>query len=720
MLFDHLLFLADSEPSGLAAFGTSVLLWARVALGIGLVIFVHELGHFVAAKTFGVKCEKFYVGFDPPIKIGPIKLPSSLGRFQYGETEYGIGIIPLGGYVKMLGQDDDPRRFREESARARGEQLEPDDEDAFEDTEVQAEEPGFEGELDPRSFPAKPVWQRMVIMSAGVFMNLITGALFAMIAYFYGVPYTPAMVGGPSPGGPAWQAGIQPGGQIVAVDGVDEDQMHFREMASAIIHAGLEEPDRAVPVRVSYDDVETEFNLKTMPYPGQKSRPMIGILSPSTLKLSSRTDPVPSSVAADVLTEEHQGATITSYNGIEVDGEATLPATAFLNYLYSNPDKPIELTLEKVDPETQDVSTFQVTLPVQPSQSIGIQLAVGEVTALISGGPAEAAGLKVDDVIESVEGLETLDAKGFLLHLARREPLAMSVRRGNETVSLSITPNDAAQTLVPESELGEQAAFNAFGFAFAVRDVIGSFDKRCLVEGDPLESGDELKEIKLLPSNELPDEFEESPLDDTVEELTEGWKFEQKQNGSRLLRRLQYFPEGTRFKLLAKRAGSGVIKESILEVKTDASRPQFQRGLVLAPLERVQTASSLSEASALGIRESGRRFTEVLRFLRMAVTGRVSTEHVGGPIRIFQVAGSEAEQGISKQLLFLTLLSMNLAILNFLPIPVLDGGHMMFLMYEMAMGRRVNEEIEMRLTLVGGIMLLGLMVFVVFNDILNF
>ncbi len=107
--------LAATDDGGmLTSLATNIVLWGRVALGIGLVIFVHELGHFVAAKTFGVKCEKFYVGFDVPIRIGPIKFPRTLGKFRYGETEYGIGVIPLGGYVKMLGQDDDPRKAEEE------------------------------------------------------------------------------------------------------------------------------------------------------------------------------------------------------------------------------------------------------------------------------------------------------------------------------------------------------------------------------------------------------------------------------------------------------------------------------------------------------------------------------------------------------------------------------------------------------------------------------
>ena len=80
-----------------------------MALALGLVIFVHELGHFAVAKMCGVKCEKFYLGFD----IGGLKLC----KVQWGETEYGIGILPLGGYVKMLGQEDNPSNEAVENDR---------------------------------------------------------------------------------------------------------------------------------------------------------------------------------------------------------------------------------------------------------------------------------------------------------------------------------------------------------------------------------------------------------------------------------------------------------------------------------------------------------------------------------------------------------------------------------------------------------------------------
>ena len=89
----------------------------KALVALGFVIFVHELGHFMVAKACGVKCEKFYIGFDIPIRIGRFRLPSALIKVKWGETEYGIGILPLGGYVKMLGQDDNPLKAEEEVKR---------------------------------------------------------------------------------------------------------------------------------------------------------------------------------------------------------------------------------------------------------------------------------------------------------------------------------------------------------------------------------------------------------------------------------------------------------------------------------------------------------------------------------------------------------------------------------------------------------------------------
>jgi regulator of sigma E protease len=141
------------------------------------------------------------------------------------------------------------------------------------------------------------------------------------------------------------------------------------------------------------------------------------------------------------------------------------------------------------------------------------------------------------------------------------------------------------------------------------------------------------------------------------------------------------------------------------------------RGLQLTALTRVHTASSWTEAWRLGLRETKESLQKVLNFLAKLVTLRVSPKSLGGPLMIAAVAGSEAYQGTARLLLLLTFLSANLAVLNFLPIPALDGGHIMFLATEAITGKPVDERLQATLTLIGVVCLLGLMLLVFYNDI---
>ena len=126
-------------------------LW--VILGIGLLVFIHELGHFLAAKYFGMRVERFSVGFPP----------NMLSR-RYGETEYVVGATPLGGYVQVAGMLDESL-----------------------DTETLREDP------EPHEYRAKPIWQRMIFITAGVIFNAILAVLiFAGINFSQGQIVVPA------------------------------------------------------------------------------------------------------------------------------------------------------------------------------------------------------------------------------------------------------------------------------------------------------------------------------------------------------------------------------------------------------------------------------------------------------------------------------------------------------------------------------------------------
>ncbi len=142
-------------------------------VGLGVLIFVHELGHFLVAKYAGVGVERFSLGFGPRI----------LGR-TYGETEYRISAIPLGGYVKLVGETP-------------------------EDTEAVAS----------NSFSAQSVWVRLAIVVAGPGFNILMAILIYSTIYMIGVPRVPAIVGEVLPETPAMRAGFVAGDKIISIDG---------------------------------------------------------------------------------------------------------------------------------------------------------------------------------------------------------------------------------------------------------------------------------------------------------------------------------------------------------------------------------------------------------------------------------------------------------------------------------------------------------------------
>jgi regulator of sigma E protease len=149
------------------------ILFAIIALGA--LIFIHELGHFIFAKTFGVGVEKFSLGFGPKI----------YGK-KIGETEYLLSALPLGGYVKMVGEGDDVELTEEERER---------------------------------SFSDKAPLKRIAIVAAGPVFNLLFAYVIFIVIYLAGVPAVTSKVGEVVPGKPAARAGILAGDQITAVNG---------------------------------------------------------------------------------------------------------------------------------------------------------------------------------------------------------------------------------------------------------------------------------------------------------------------------------------------------------------------------------------------------------------------------------------------------------------------------------------------------------------------
>ena len=137
------------------------------------------------------------------------------------------------------------------------------------------------------------------------------------------------------------------------------------------------------------------------------------------------------------------------------------------------------------------------------------------------------------------------------------------------------------------------------------------------------------------------------------------------------------------------------------------------------PKTYIHKESSILGAFTLGMKRSMNIFIEIYRTLRGMLTGSVSSKNLGGPLAIFQVS-RPLSQDMMQFLFFLGMLSLNLAFINVLPIPVLDGGHIFFLLIEAVKGSRVNEKVQGYSQMVGVLLVLALIVYVTMNDIKRF
>ena len=199
-----------------------MLSWLAPVLVFGLVVLVHELGHFMAAKWLGVYAPRFSIGFGP-----------ALWRRRFGETEYVLAALPLGGFVRMASREDEATAFieggaEEKSVPAVGASSSPTitgEPHAVEarpkDWDPDAMKPfGPKPIPEDRWFESKPLWGRLIIMLAGVTMNAVLAlVIYSGLFVSNGRSYIPAVVDSVVAGRPAERAGLQKGDSIVAVNG---------------------------------------------------------------------------------------------------------------------------------------------------------------------------------------------------------------------------------------------------------------------------------------------------------------------------------------------------------------------------------------------------------------------------------------------------------------------------------------------------------------------
>ena len=749
--------------------------WAGVAewwipklaavLGFGFLIFVHELGHFLAAKACGVQCDRFYLGFG-----------KAIFKRKWGETEYGIGWLPLGGYVSMLGQDDDPRKLKEETERSRlaagkavavdgsdGNTAAADGNTADGNTADGEKVAAVEPELNPRSYLARPVWQRMIIIAAGVTMNLITAVLLGAWAYAIGVDQSAPQVGSLRAGGGAWEAGLDVGDQIDRIG--DEAIRNYRDIGVAAVFGSsgtdANGNEISVPVTVTRagqnDPLHLPVVLRT--FPGE-SRPRFGTASSWTTRIAEPRSPeyLPESlrdfykvyggrtiVAIDVLnsadgTEDTAGI-------VESREIACYADLAGLCAKY--PDRALRLHLatktEKIGsadassntaqkdavvvpaiplrvPELAAMATGEDALPEATGATV-FQCGVGEIERIRRGSAAEQAGLAVGDRITHIDGEPVGDALNFAETLRRR---AFSE---NRRVVLTLLRTVTANAV----ENGERVAQTQESLEVpVVLDAVERFDTPLpggmgVAPSDPFSS----PALGIAFEGRLPDCFvaAEFVLPETVpgisdekwiamrEEYAEKMVFADGASWASLVEICQHLPPGSRISLMTDEGRIGTdLTRTELPIVAAEGLFQPNHGLVFTPFVATVRATGLIDAIRCGVRETA--FGAGLVFRVLGNLNKVKRD-IGGPIAIFKGANDTATAGLIPFLLFLVAISANLAVLNMLPVPVLDGGHIIFLIWEAITGRRPNELVQMVLTFIGIGLLFTLMAWAIGLDILR-
>lgn len=686
----------------------------KVVFGLCMVIFVHELGHFLVAKACGVRCDKFYLGFD--------FFGLKLCKFQGGETEYGIGIFPLGGYVKMLGQEDNPARLREELERAKAAQESAggpapgDSAPAHDGSALPADLESVRAALyDPRSYLAKSVPRRMAIISAGVVMNVLFAYVAAVLALGAGVKDRPCGVGSVVPGNAAWQSNIRPGDRIVEIAGKKVDRFHHLQAGISLgdlsqgVELVVERPGQTEPTRVT-----------VMPDRSGKY-PTIGVTNPVTNVLNKHLAAAPGSAAAAATPALVSGDRIVKVGEAPVSGYADL-----VRQLALVPDRPVRITVERMpgiegDPDSQDAPRprqIVVEMAPQPVRRLGLVLEMGPVTAVQKDSPAETAGIRPGDVLKTIDGKAPGDPLTLPERLRRREgeKATLEVVRGENTVALKDVELRRADFFYDSVTAESPVAVPSLGIAYTVRNTVAR-----VIDGSPaakaeIAPGSVLLHAKVLPPDKETVEREGLGPAMKLLGLTLNAALDQKPNWPFVLSRLQDSLPGTTVELTVQDPGG---KKSTMTLAPAPGADWFDplRGMLLEPETFVRQAGSVGEAAGMGYQETVDSLLLIFRMLGALGSGQVSATELRGPLGIIDVAVQVAAAGTGEFLMFLCVLSANLAVLNFLPIPVLDGGHMVFLAYEGVRGKPPSERVFVTLSYLGLVFILGLVLWVTGLDV---
>jgi regulator of sigma E protease len=546
---------------------------ASFILFIGILIFVHELGHFVFAKYFNIKVLTFSLGFGPPIF-----------KFDRGETTYQVALLPLGGYVKMLGESP-------------LDEIDPEDHD--------------------RSFHTVAVYQRALVAFAGPLFNLIFPVICFFAYFLLGPTVTSPLVGHVEVGLPAYEQGLKTGDRVVEIDGTHV--WGFAHMVDLV--KGRAGESLHFKIDRAGETLEFDITPKQMPgtdaFGAPSTRGIIGVSG-------ARTGQTRIGVRDQIGREF---GFVTGDRLLKVGGQVVKTLADADKVVRLGAGKPVSFVLLRPRPKqagdlllVADPSVVELEVLVPESArglaSLGLETAEMYIRSLEPKGAAHKAGLRAGDRVLEAGGKEVTLFFYFATEVMRSElePIEVKVLRNGREMVFSVVNDQYAR----ENEAtGDMQAYYDAG--------IGTGD--------------------------IP----------------------------RYAQSMQWNSGGT------------YIRE--------------------------EATLTIGQAFIMSVKETGKIIAQTTLGVLKLMTGGLSLKNVGGPIMLFQVAAAAAELGLFKYLEFLAIISINLGIINLIPLPVFDGGHLMFCAIEAIKRKPVSMRVREGAMMVGLVLLAMLFVLVFSNDI---
>lgn len=585
-------------------------------LGIGLLLLLHEAGHYYAARIVGIRVKVFSLGFGHRI----------FGWHRNG-CDFRLAWIPLGGYVRVAGEDP--------SATPKP------------------------GDLFYASAP-----RRLLFYSGGILINFLFAFLMIPILFLAGVPFEAPVVGSVSPGEAAWEAGVRSGDRVLEVGG--RSIYGFRHVHSAIALAPRES---AFDMVVQSPGGQPRNVLLTPDYDEGLGFQGIGIGPLTELTFTSGTE------AADSLGDGH----IVSIDGIATSHpmlSAALIARAGLE------GRGVEVGISAKDGQ---LSTLILNPETDPLPDAPPQIGIAPLYRGIMASRGALGGIfPAGEELISVNGQAIRGIGDVLLRVKEDGALrSFQLRKaGSEEILTTTLPQPLAlevDQVAAELHLASLSEVRYLVYPGSPAALAGLVDgcRVLRVDGRPVRSFEELRDI------------------------------------------------------ISTRAPAG---ETSLQLAMDVLNPGETESrsltLTLAPvpyprfdlvnrvvMEEVRTASPWT-ATVLGFREAKSMVSEVFTFLSRMIGGEISArKNLGGIITIGTATHSFANQGLIPLLFFLCMISVNLGVLNLMPIPALDGGHIMFALYEIVRRRPVSISVQNGFQVVGFFLVVFLLIAVTTLDI---